>query len=550
MKTSMKAASNRFHVTLVRNLIITLVSLNLVGGYFASASTGAEGGTLTIAMNSEPPNLDASKATDTVSFFVLGHTMEGLARYDQNGKLVPGVAESWKINDSGAVFHLRKNAKWSDGKPVVAQDFVYSWNTAVNPKTASEYAFILYNVKNGEAINTKKDPSAKLGVEATDEHTLKVTFEKPCGFFLALTTFGTYYPMRKDVHDQFGAKYAADADKMLYNGPYVLTKWVHGASLHMDKNPNYWNKDAIKIAALDVPYITSDEGAVFNLFKDHKIEAIDKLNKETLINAQKEKFKLAKFADGFLGYLQFNFRPGRVTANKNFRKAIQAIFNPTEYVSTVVGVPGTQAGLGLIPKSLPGYKSNSYRGEFPLPAQRQNFAKAKEYLQLSLKELGMKQIPPLVWLTRDAPLEAKEAEYFQNILKNTLGIEIRIDRQIFKQRIAKQIAGDFDICSTAWGPDYNDPMTFADLFSSWNENNNGKWVNPQYDALIRQAQGTADQKTRMTKMSEAEKILMEELPMVPLYERTVMYTSSPNVKGIVRRAVGFDPDYRYAQIVK
>jgi oligopeptide transport system substrate-binding protein len=544
MQTSRISASVRFYALAGLMLVSSLVSQHHLAGEFATADVGPK--VLTIALLAEPRFLDSSRATDYWSFFLIGHTMEGLTRYDQNGKLVPGVAESWTINDKTATFKLRKNAKWSDGKPVVAEDFVNSWNVAIDPKTASEYAFILYNIKNGEAINTKKNPSAKLGVEALDPYTLKVTFEKPCGYFLALTTFGTYLPMRKDIHEKFGEQYAADADKAVYNGPFVLTKWVHGASLHMEKNPNYWNKNKIQLDAIDAPYITTDDSTIFNLFKDHKIDAIDRLNKDSLINAQKENFKLQKFSDGYLRYMMFNFRPGKVTANKNLRKAIQAIFNPSEYVTTVVGIPGTQQGIGLVPNSIPG-KSAMFRKEYPLPLQKQNIAKAKEYLKAALKELNLTQIPPLVWLMADTQVDVQEAEYFQNQFKRYLNIDLKIDKQIFKQRIAKQLAGEFDISGTAWGPDYNDPMTFIDLFSSWNDNNNGKWVSEKYDALVRKAQSTSDNKIRMQSMAEAEKYAMEELPLIPLFERTVMYTHAPNVQGIVRRAVGFDPDYTNAK---
>jgi oligopeptide transport system substrate-binding protein len=547
MNTSNNKSSIRFYAVLTSMIAFALVSLNPLTGSVATAAVGPN--VLTLAITAEPRYLDTSKATDELSLFVIGHTMEGLVRYDQKGKIVPGVAESWTMNDKGATFKLRKNAKWSDGKPVTAQDFVYGWTVAVDPKTASEYAFILYNVKNGEAINTKKNPNTKLGVEAIDDYTLKVTFENPCGHFLTLLPFATYSPMRKDLHEKLGDKFAADADKTVYNGEYILSKWVHGASLRMEKNSNYWDKERVQIATIDVPYITSDDTAIFNLFKDHKIDAVKKLDKDSLINAQKENFKLQKFADGYLRYMQFNFRPGRVTANKNLRKAIQSIFNPKEYVTTVVGIPGTQQGVGLVPVSMPGKSSPSFRKEYPLPPQKQDLAKAKQYLQLALKELNLTKIPPLIWLCADTQLDVQEAEYFQNLFKRYLSIDLKIDKQIFKQRIAKQMVGEFDLSGTAWGPDYNDPMTFVDLFSSWNENNNGKWVSDKYDAFVRKAQTSADMKVRMDNMAAAEKYLMEELPMVPLFERTVMYTHAAKLQGVVRRAVAFDPDYSYAKVV-
>lgn len=528
-------------------LALTLALSTTMWSNFATAAL--DKGVLTLAMAGEPPNLDSTKATDAESFFILGHTMEGLTRYDKNGKIVAGVAEKWEITDTGATFYLRKNAKWSDGKPVTAKDFVYALKTVVDPKTASEYAFITYPIKNAEAINTKKAaPGTELGVVATDDHTIKFTFEKPCGYFLSLTTFATYYPVREDVRAQFGDKYAAEAGNLMYNGAFKLTKWVHGAALKMEKNDQYWNAAAVKLAAIDIPYITPDDTARFNLFKDKKIDNLG-LSKDTLVNAQKEKFKVKKYSDGTLFYLSFNFREGRITANKNLRKAIAAMYNPTEYVSRVVGIPGTQPGVRLVPNWMMG-TNKLFKDEYPVPTPKQNIVAAKKHLADALKELKMDKLPPLVWLTGDSPLASRESEYFQGLFKTHLGIELRIDKQIFKQRLAKMTAGDFDIVAAGWGPDYADPMTFADLFSSWNDNNRGLWKNAKYDEHIRAAQATSDQKVRMDNMAKAEKILLEELPIVPTYERTVMYTHSDRLDGIVRRSVGFDPDYTHAVIKK
>ena len=191
-----------------------------------------------LAEPEEPPTLNSMKAADTVSAFILGHISEGLTRLDSAGKIVAGVAEKWEIGDKSATFHLRKNAKWSDGKPVTAKDFVFAWQNALDPKTASDYAFILYYLKNGEAINKGKVPPSDLGVVAKDDYTLFVNFEKPCAYFASLASFQTYAPVREDFFKQHGEKYAAEANTLLYNGPFMLTSWVHGASLKMVKNPN------------------------------------------------------------------------------------------------------------------------------------------------------------------------------------------------------------------------------------------------------------------------------------------------------------------------
>lgn len=513
----------------------------------ALAATGSANKTLSYALSTEPPQLNSLKSTDTESFFILGHTMEGLTRYGKSGEIVPGVAEKWTMNDQGATFTLRKNAKWSDGKPVTAKDFLFSWRALVNPKTASEYAFIMYPVKNAEAINKGKLDPKELGVSAPDDYTVKVVFEKPCGYFLGLTAFGSFMPIREDFYNSKKDRYAADAGDLVYNGPFMLTKWTHGASLALDKNPNYWNKDRIALDRIDIPYITPDNNARFNFFKDNKVDLLETLNKDDLQKAQAERLKMKNFADGTLLFLEFNFRDKRPTANKNLRKAIASVFNADEYVNRVVGIPGTKPGLGLIPQWLRGSK-DLFRKEHPMAARKANVAEGKKLIELAKKEMGVTSIPPLVWLTGDTPLSAKEAEYFQSLLKTTLGLELKIDKQIFKQRLAKMSAGDFDIVAAGWGPDYSDPMTFAELMTSWNENNRGQYKNAAYDKLIRSAQATAHATTRMTAMADAEKLAIDDFAILPLFERTKVYVHHDRVEGIVRHAVGPDPDFTMASI--
>lgn len=544
MMTSKKLGMDFFSFGVKLTLGVAL-SLSFVSeSSFANTKTPK---TLTYALLTEPPNLDSSQATDSESFFIVGHTMAGLTRYDDKGNILPAVAEKWEINDKGATFYLRKDAKWSDGKPVQAQDFVFAWKRALDPKIASEYAFILYHIKNGEQINQGKLPLSQLGAVAKDPHTLVVTFEKPCGYFLGLTSFATYLPLREDFVTQKKDKYASSPENMLYNGPFKLTKWIHGASLRLEKNDKYWAQDQIQLDVIDIPYITPDANARFNLFKTQKIDLIQALSKESLANAQREKFKLKKFSDGTLFYMQFNFKKGRPTANKNLRLAIRSVINPTEFVSRVVSIPGTQVGVGLVPSWMKG-NQQSFRKENPIPVPKQNLAAAKEYMAKARKELGQTTPISLVWLTGDTALAASEAEYFQNLFKTALGVDLKIDKQIFKQRLSKMRSGDFDIVSAGWGPDYADPMTFVDLFTSWNGNNHGAWFNDQYDKHVRNAMNSVDTKYRMTEMAAAEKIFMEEVPMIATYERTVMYTHSDRIEGVVRRVMGADPDFTNVRI--
>jgi len=503
---------------------------------------------LNIALGTEPPMLNSTKATDTVSGFVLLHVMEGLMRWDDQSKLAPGVAERYEITDTGATFHLRKDAKWSDGKPVTARDFVFSWRKVLEPATASEYAFIMYPIKNAEAINKGEKAPQSMGAVAMDDYTLEVTFEKPCGYFLGLTAFATYLPIREDFYNSRGGRYAAEAADLLFNGRFELSEWVHGASLQFNKNPSYWNKDAVRLEKINVPYITSDSRARFNLFRDGKIDIVG-LDNNTYKEAVKMKYRIRKFTNGCIWYMEFNHRDGRLTRNANLRRAIQAVVDQKEIVDKVIATPGPKPAYTLFPSWLNGVH-DKFQKEYPVSPTKPDYEAADRYLAKAREELGLDKIPDLIWLTGVSDTTTKESEYFQALFKNRLGIGLKIDKQIFKLRLAKMTSGDFDIVSAGWCPDFSDPMTFGDLFASWNENNRGRYDNPDYDRLVRIAQATADQKKRMDAMGDMQTIIRDDVAVLPTYEMGLVYIQSNRLKGVTRQVIGADPDFNYCWIEK
>ena len=518
------------------------------GGSSARRAIDFETKTITTVLADEPPQLDSTRATDQISFFVLGHTMEGLLKYDASDRLVPGVAERWDIRPEGATFWLRDDARWSDGQPVTAHDFVFAWRKVVDPQTASEYAFILFYLKNAEAINSKQMPPERLGVRAVSDRELEVEFERPVSFFDKLAAFGLYYPIREDFYASRKGRYGADTADLLFNGPFSVARWVHGAHVRLEKNPHYWDRDAIQLNAIDMPYVTTDTTAIVNLFKDGSIVSAG-LGSEQLEEAMKLRWNVGRYSDGSLWYLDFNFRRERVTSNLHLRKALQLVNDPGELVNKVIALPGYQPAVSLFPAWLTGV-TGLFRQEYPPPAITPDLAKAREHLEIAKRELGVQQIPPLVLLTDDSPLANKQSEYFQNLFMRTLGIEIRIDKQIFKQRLQKMTSGDYDMVAAGWGPDYADPLTFGDLYASWNGNNRGKYSNRALDAQVAIAQNSLDQPTRMDAFAEIQRIMIEDAVHLPNYERGRVYVQVPQLKGVVRRAVGTDPDYTNAYLVE
>ncbi len=523
------------------------LAANLTGSSSGSDSAvDVANNAITVMLREEPPQLNSTLSTDQVSGVVLGHVMEGLLRYDQYNELAPAMAERWRVTEDGATFWIRDNAHWNDGSPVTAHDFVFAWRLGLDPANASEYAFILYPIKNAEAINRGDLPLDSLGVHAIDDKTLDVTFERPIAFFDKLTAFSTYYPVPQDFYEATGGRYGSDADQLLYNGPFAISSWVHGASLKLDKNPYYWDKDRIRLDSINVGYIVSDANATLNLFKDDKI-ALTSLTAENLPNALEQRWHIDRFMDGSVFFLEFNHRDDRVTRNLNLRKAMLLAQDPSELVYKVIKIPGYLPGESLFPVFLPGV-NGKFRDEYPAPKHHMNVEQARIHLDKAKRELGLDELPPLVMLTGDNPVSNIQSEYFQAVFKKNLGLDIKIDRQIFKQRLAKMTSGDFDMVLAGWGPDYNDALTFGDLFASWNLNNRGRYDNPDYDRFVRIAQRSVDPEVRMDAFAELQRIIYEDAVIIVNYERGVAYVTHPLVKGILRRVVGADIDYTYAYI--
>jgi oligopeptide transport system substrate-binding protein len=519
------------------------------GGAATRGAVDVAAGAITTSLRFEPPNLDSTRSTDAYSIMILLHTNEGLLRYDAAGNLVPGVAERWEIGAAGAKFWLRADALWSDGRPVTAHDFVFAWRTAVDPQTASQYSFILYAVKNGEAINRGELPIDRLGVRALDDGTLEVDFENPIAFFDKLVTAQTYLPVREDFYRSRNGRYGADADDLLFNGPFKVTRWVHGASLKLEKNERYWNRDAVRLNTIDVAYITRDAVARLNLFQDGRVSDVDQLPGEALSQVLQQRWPLGRFDEGSLWFLQPNMRSEHPTANLHLRRALQLANDPGELVYRVLKTPSYTPAVSLFPAFVKG-EHGPFRLEHPPPVVRTDLAAARAELEIAKRELGVTELPPLSLLADNTPAAISNTEYIQEYLRRTLALTVKIDRQDFRQRLAKQESGEFDIALASWGPDYDDALTFGDLFASWNPNNHGAYRGAALDAQVRIAQQSIDPAVRFAAFAQIQRIVIEDVVIVPLYERGVLYVQDARLKGVGRRAVGGAPDYTTAYLTE
>ena len=524
------------------------VLASLVGSSTVAAkAVDVENNSISIAIREEPPQLDSTGATDSSSIMILGHVMEGLLRLDANDQLEGALAERWEVTNTHATFWLRDGIKWSDGQPITAHDFVFGWRTALSPEVASEYSFVLYPIKNAQKINEGELPLDALGATAIDDKTLVVELERPVPFFDKMVAFVTYLPVREDFYKSTEGRFGADSWELIYSGPYTIEQWVHGSNLLLKKNPHYWDKDRIQIDTINVAYITSDATATLNFFKDEKI-AFTTLLTENLDNALAERWKINRIEDGTVFFLDFNHREDRLTRNWHLRRAMQLVLDMEELVYKVTKQPGYSPGRSLFPMFLQGVETN-FRKEYPAPELRLDVAKAQEHLELAKQELGLEEFPPLVLLSGDNPIANIQGEWAQAALRKNLGLDVRLDKQIFKQRLAKMTAGEFDMVLAGWGPDYDDPLTFGDLYASWNLNNRGRYNNPDMDELIIKVQNTIDRKARMDIFGEIQQLLFDDVVMLPMYERGVTYVVHPQLVGMKLQVIGPEYNFTNAHIV-
>jgi len=530
-------------------LVIIFLSMAIFNGCTKS-TTGGEKKELVFAISSEIPNLDPQIATDGYAITIGNAVFEGLVRV-HDGKVYPGMAEKWEVSPDKRVytFHLR-DAKWSDGSKVTAYDFEYAIKRLLDPKTASEYAYQGYYILNGEDYNNGKitDPN-QIGVKALDEKTLQITLASPTKYFESLLSFISFMPTKKEYVDKYGSKYAADADKILYNGPFILKEWKHEQELVLEKNPYYWNKDAIKLDRVKI-YIITDPNTAYQMYENGQIDFVDvpPIYVEKLVNEG----KALTYYDGYEFFIRFNLKAkGKPwLANENFRKAIGFAIDREDYINMAfkkISEPATR----YIPPVIAGIEKK-FVEEYPLEyyPRKADVNKAKEYLNKAMKELKISDPSKMGFelIVDDNSGTKVGVEAIQDMLRRNLGIDVTVKTVTFKERLQKMRSGDYEVMITRWGPDYDDPMTYLDYWFTSDSMIASGWSVKEFDDLIKFAKSTPDFKKRADAMFEAEKMLLERAPLIPLYYRQKVWTCKDYVKGLVRNFIGPDPDFVYAYI--
>lgn len=500
------------------------------------------------------PSMDPSLATDESSFVYLAATMEGLYRLDEDTQPSDGIAIDHEVSEDGLTwtFTLREDAVWSNGDPVTAHDFVYSWQRAVNPDTGSEYGPYMMNgvIKNATAVSSGEAPVEELGVKADGDFKLVVELENPTPYFETLTTFGTFLPLNQKFVEEQGDKFALSADSLLANGPYTMANWDSTSnSWDLVKNKDYWDAETVQMDKLNFQ-VVKDPQTALRLYEEGTVDRID-LTSDLVDQYSTDEDYLVS-ADTFVYFLKFNQESSEALANKNVRAAISRAFDKEALVGEILN-NGSIAANGLVPKDFT-----------PMPETGEDFRAvsgdlsaydleaAKEFWAKGLEELGTDSVE-IEFLADDDETTKTLIQYVANQLSTNLeGLKVNIKQVPKKQRLDLDDSMEYELQLTRWGPDFLDPFTYMNLFTTDSGNNWTGYSSPEYDKLVFDTATTLaqDNVARYNNFLEAEKLLFEDAVIAPVYQASRAQLISPRVEGVFVNPFGATYEYKWANVAE
>ena len=539
---------------LKKPLVLAMAGTMLVGCGSSTggsaAGTTSGGSSVTVAMDADLNTMDYELATDGNSFIMQSMCVSGLAMLDADGQPQPDLAEKWDVSEDGKTytFHLRDGIKWSNGDPVTADDFVYGWRRLVDPDTASEYNFIVstIGVVNADEVIAGEKPVEELGVEATDDSTFVVHLTQPCGFLLGLMAFPSFFPLNQKFYEEKGDQFGVGSvDDMLYCGPYTMTDWQAGNQYTFTKNDDYWDADKVETDSVTFKFLQDTQSAMLE-FQQGNIDVV-KLASEQ-VDAYKNEEGFTTRLTGYAWRLDFNYEVDKLN-NLDLRKAISLAIDRNSLADDVLK-DGSIAAKGFIPEQFAyGPDGKDYRetaGDL-IETDAETDDAAAEY-EKAKAALGGDVTIELLY--EDSEACKAVAENLQQQLQTALpGLTVTMNCKPKKTRLELSTSHQYEVMLTRWGPDYADPQTYLDLFRSTRAGYTGTYVNDEYNTLLEKAffgEDAADSEKRWADMVEAEKMLIDDVAMVPLYQNGGAMMINPKVSGIEFHSGGVD-SYRFVK---
>ncbi len=540
----------------LKKLSAALLAVAMVGslaacGSKSSSSSGSSSGTskydadqtLTENLGQEPATMDPSKATDLYGIQIILDTTEPLTRNEQqkdgSNKITPAGAKSWESNTDGSVwtFHLRKNT-WNDGQAVTAQDYVYGVQRLMDPKTASQYGYMLSCLKNGDAVNTGKMAVDQLGVKAIDDSTLQFTLQAPTPYFLSLSYTNFILPVRQDIVEKYGDKYGADANTLISCGPFQVKSWTHNSEIILVKNEKYWDKKSVHLTKIDYKIIT-DETAGYNSFDNGGIDVCGVGDPEWLKRFRAKKgVKYVSYVSPSTNFDFFNTKD-KLFSNVNIRKAFTLAENRKDLAKTIFrGM--REPAYSWIPAGVDTGKLGDFRkqvNEEPLKQLQKENPDPKALLLKGMQELGLGSDPSKITVTYSTggtdQWSRNYGEYLQQMFEKSLGVKIELDYNEWATFESKVNQGNYQMAGEAWSIDYNDPMAMLQIMTSTANTIPTGWKNEKFDNLVKQANTEMDESKRVQMYKEAESILLyDDCILCPTVNRVVYRVSYDYVKNM------------------
>lgn len=536
-------------------LAATAASVLLLAACGSEASA-ASTKSITVSIPSQLETLDPAQASDTSSGEVLNNVEEGLLTVGKNNKKEPGIAKSWTTSKDGMTytFTLRHNAKWADGKPVTANDFVYAWQRNVDPKTKAVNAYRYSGIVNADAINSGKKAVSTLGVKAEGDYKFVVHLEHPMATFLTLMSNAEFMPVEKSAVTKNGSKFGTNAAKTSYDGPYTVKSW-NGTndSWTLVKNKNYWNKQNIHLDKVTYQVVKTTSTGL-NMFEAGQLDQTELSGNEVKNEKNNKAFK--QVLSGIGTYVVTNEKAPSTDALKKafnnvyIRKALSLSIDRKTFTQDTLA-DGSQASLGFVSRDLG--KSPTDGTDFAKDAYVKNDDAnsgvsynqklAQEYWDKGLKQLGMTGMSFNLTVDEDDQWDSIAQYLDETWTKNLKGLNVTVKKVPKATRVKDLLGSDFDVILTSWSADY-DPTTFLDMMVTGNSYNFGGWSNSEYDSLMNTANTTADAKARWQAMVKAEQLLMKEQGVIPLYQDATNYLRNTKLTGVVDNAAGGNPGWR------
>ena len=513
------------------------------GATFGPAQRPRADATYWFGGGAEPESIDPGLAYDSPGLEIARNVFEGLMRYDPvTLEPLPGVAQSYEASEDGRryVFHLRPDARWSSGRPVTAADFVYAWRRVLAPETAAQYAALLWDLENGKAFAEGRARAEDVGVRALDERTLEVRLARPVPWFLELLSFAPFYPVPREAIEAHGIQWTRP-ENIVTNGPFHLTQWIIAYQIELTKSPTYWDREHVALERA-VAVISDDNHAMVRLFR---AGALDWMGADNKPPAEYLGF-LAKKADyranpELATYFYWLNLRGETPAqkaspllDKRVRQALNLAIDKEALVEFVLRggeraartlVPDLFAKKGYVPPEAPGFVPE----------------RARELLAEAGYGPGGKRFPTLTLTYNTDDRHRQVAEALQQMWKKELGIDVALENQEWKVFMNNRTEGYFEISRAGWTADFQDPYTFLSQFVSDSEQNEAHWKNPEYDRLVDRALTEQDDAKRYALYRQAEAILMDELPILPVFFYAKQTLIGSWVKGFHANAQDIHP---------